>query len=79
MRLHPLWFIRLNPLRGMNGMRNIQVNLQRPLGKDIGGCGDRIGSCAKNVTDLSHLNTLHANVWLCVRSTALIAVMLDCV
>lgn len=52
MRLYSLWFIRLNPLGGRNGMKNIQEKLQGPWGKGIGGCGDGIGSCAKNVTEI---------------------------
>lgn len=76
MRLRPLWFVGLNPLRGRSGMKNIQRKLQGPWGRASGGCGDRIGSCVKNMTE--HHNTLPANTLLCVRrNTALTAVVLD--
>lgn len=60
-------------------MKTIQAKLSGTLGGEEGsGCGEGIGLYAKNMTQII-TNTLHANVWLCVkRNMALITVvMLD--
>lgn len=33
-------------------MKDIQMKLQGPFGRGIGGCGDGIRSCVKNVTEI---------------------------